>query len=193
MASKTSYYWDSCIFYEWLGAEPVAQAKKDAIQEILEENKNKGNLIVTSIITHLEVLPRKLSDKHFTDDQKYLNLFDAVHFYEYEINRNILMRAREIRDFYYRPADAQGSGFKMMDANDAIHLATASILGCSELHTRDDDSKKSKVPLVSLYTWSGIHLLAGKYKLKIISPENPQSTLPFGHHAQTTPAQPATK
>lgn len=112
MASKTSYYWDSCVFYEWLGAEPVPQAKKDAVQEILEENERKNNVIVTSIITHLEVLPKKLSDKNFTDDQKYLGLFDAVHFYEYEISRNILMRAREIRDFYYRPPDPQGLGFK---------------------------------------------------------------------------------
>ena len=114
-----------------------------------------------------------------------------MHFYEYEFNGNTLMRAREIRDFYYRPADAQGLDFKMMDANDAIHLATASILGCSETHTRDNDSKGAKVPLVSLYAWCGIPLLAGKYKLKIVSPENPQSTLPFGHHAQTAPLPPS--
>lgn len=103
------------------------------------------------------------------------------------------MRVREIRDSYYHPPDPQGVDFKMMDANDAIHSATASILGCSESHARDNDSKKSKVPLVSLYAWSGIPLLAGKYKLKIVSPENPQSTPPFGHHAQTAPAQSPTK
>ncbi len=193
MASKTSYYWDACMFYEWLGAEVMSQAKKDAVQEILEENSKKTNIIVTSIISHLEVLPKKLSEKHFTDDHKFLNLFDAVHFYEQEINRNILLRAREIRDYYYRPGDKSGLGFKMMDANDAIHLATASVLACTEFHTRDNESNKSKVPLVSLYAWSGNPLLAGKYSLKIVSPENPQSSLPFGHHAQAAPAQPSTK
>ena len=81
----------------------------------------------------------------------------------------------------------------MMDADDAIHLVTSNILGCSEILTRNDDSNESKAPLVSLYTWSGHPLQVGEYRVDIVSPENLQSSLPFGHHAQTAPAEPLTK
>lgn len=84
------------------------------------------------------------------------------------------MRAREIREFYYRD-DAAGK--KIMDAGDAVHLATATIYGAPEFHTRDDDGRGSKIPLVSLYKWSGIDKLCGKYPLQIISPEHDQKVL----------------
>ena len=41
MASKATYYWDACIFYEWLGKEPVSVAKKDGLQEILDGNERE--------------------------------------------------------------------------------------------------------------------------------------------------------
>lgn len=171
MVSKKTYYWDACIFYECVGKEAVAPEKKDAIDEILAENEKKANLIVTSVITHLEVLPRKLGEKGASDEQDYLALFDAVHFHEIELNTNIILRAREIRDYYYSPL-VEGSGYKMMDLGDCIHLATASINGVDEFHTRDEDRKGPKVPLLKLYEISGIPKLCGKYDLSIISPES---------------------
>lgn len=173
MMSKTAYYWDACIFYEWLGKESVSATKKEAIDEILAANEKKENLITTSVITHLEVLPRKLDEKGAADEQDYLSLFDATHFHEIEINTNIIMRAREIRDFYYSPL-AEGSGYKMMDLGDCIHLATASINGVAEFHTRDSSRKGAKVPLLKLYELSGVSKLCGKYDLKILSPEASQ-------------------
>jgi predicted nucleic acid-binding protein len=178
MANKPVYYWDACIFYEWLGQEAVDSAKKDAIQDILEENEKKENLIITSVISHLEVLPRKLGEKGAANEEDYLALFDAVHFHEIEISTNIILRAREIRDFYYSPLVADG-GYKMMDLGDCIHLATASIHGVDEFHTRDSDKKGSKVPLLKLYEVSDNPKLCGKYDLKIISPEAAQSRLGF--------------
>ena len=183
MPSKPNYYWDACLFYEVLGDEPVSPQKRAAIEEILGENKRTENVIFTSVVTHLEVLPRKLSAKDADDEADYLALFDGKRFVEQEISRNILMRAREIRDFYYRPADANGLGAKMMDAADAVHLATASIYSADEFHTRDDDTKGSKVPLVSLYSWSGVDKLCGKYPLKIVSPENAQGILSLENKA----------
>ncbi|GJE70170.1 hypothetical protein CHKEEEPN_1704 [Methylorubrum podarium] len=186
MASRMSYYWDACMFYEWLGAEPVSPTKKEAVADLLEENQKRSNVIVTSVITHLEVLPKKLNDKHFHDDSMYLRLFDGIHFIEQQISQNILLRAREIRDYYYRPADPAGAGGKMMDSGDAIHLATASIFECSEFHTRDDSSRGSKISLLGLYDWSGNPKLAGKYNLKIVSPESAQSSMSFDYadHSQ---------
>lgn len=175
MASKVTYYWDACIFYEWLGKEPVTAAKKDGLQEILDANDRSENLIVTSSITHLEVLPRKLGEKDASDEEDYLALFDAVHFHEIELNANIILRAREIRDYYYSPL-AHGA-YKMMDLGDCLHLATASLNGVDEFHTRDKDKKGSKVPLLKLYEISGNPKLCGKYDLKIVSPEAAQGRL----------------
>ncbi len=175
--AKPVLYWDACMFYEVLGNEPVGAGKRAAVKEILAENDKEENLIVTSVITHLEVLPDKLADKGASDEDDYLALFDAKHYLGIELSTNILFRAREIRNFYYTAADANGSGGKMMDLGDAIHLASATIYGASEFHTRDNRRGGSKVPLLDLYKVSGEPHLCGKYNLKILSPESEQGDL----------------
>jgi len=182
MASNLIYYWDACLFYEVLGDEPVALEKKEAINEVLQDNKDGKNVIFTSVLTHLEVLPSKLEQKKAGAESQYLSLFDGKKFLDVEINRNILMRAREIREFYYRPA-VEGASAKIMDAADAVHLATASVFRVEAFHTRDDDEKGTKIPLVSLYKWSGQDKLCGKYELKIVSPEHAQKALDLIHPA----------
>jgi predicted nucleic acid-binding protein len=180
------------MFYEVLGDEPVSPEKKAAIQELLQANKEGKNLILTSVITHLEVVPKKLEAKKPGALGKYLSLFDGKKFLDVEISRNILMRAREIRDYYYRPADTKAKiCAKVMDSADAVHLATASIFGANEFNTRDDDSKGSKIPLVSLYQWSGAsdNKLCGKYSLVITSPEHAQKV--FDLDNKIPPARPA--
>ncbi|RYZ78743.1 MAG: type II toxin-antitoxin system VapC family toxin [Proteobacteria bacterium] len=174
MAAKPTYYWDACLFYEWLGNESVSAGKRDGLKEILNENEQKENLIITSSITHLEVLPRKLGEKGASDEEDYLALFDGIHFHEIELNANIILRAREIRDFYFSPL---AEGYKMMDLGDCLHLATASLIGADEFHTRDKDKKGSKVPLLDLYEISRNPKLCGKYDLKILSPEAQQGDL----------------
>lgn len=177
MADKPAYYWDACLFYEWLGEQATTPAARRAkIQELTDENERGNNVIATSVITHLEVLPEKLTEKDVSDEEDYLNLFDGQRFVEIEINTNIINRAREIRDHYYRP-QTEEQGFKMMDLGDAIHLATASINNVTEFHTRDDDNRKAKVPLLSLYERHGETKLCGKYELKIVSPESDQAGL----------------
>lgn len=167
------------MFYEVLGNEKVTPQERAGVDEILAENDAGENLIVTSVITHLEVLPQKLSAKDADDEQDYIALFDAVKFAEIEISANILMRAREIRDYYYKEADEEGKGGKMMDLGDAIHLATASVYGIPIFHTRDDNNKGSKVGLLSLYSSRNETKLCGKYDLQIVSPTSAQGVLVY--------------
>jgi hypothetical protein len=54
-------YWDACIFYEHLNEELVAPLKRQAVDDCLGDNKQKRNRICTSVITHLEVIPKKLA------------------------------------------------------------------------------------------------------------------------------------
>jgi hypothetical protein len=168
------------MFYEVLGDEPVSLEKKTAIQEILEDNKTGKNVIVSSVLTHLEVIPSKMEAKKPGAESQYLGIFDGKRFVDIELSRNILMRAREIREYYYRPGDgATGTSAKVMDTADAVHLATATIYKAAQFHTRDDDDKGFKIPLVSLYTWSGVDKVCAKYALQIVSPEHKQKALPF--------------
>ena len=176
MTDKPVYYWDACLFYEVVGNESPPAAQKTAVDEILAANEKKENIIVTSVISHLEVLPNKLTAKG-VDEQDYLALFDAEHFVEVQIDTNILLRAREIRNFYSTPPDATGQNSKWMDLGDAIHLATASILGVAAFHTRDKSKKGNKVPLIGLYALAGHDKLCGKFDLTILSPESEQSAL----------------
>lgn len=170
-------YWDACIFYEWLGEEDVDPSKQDGIKEILAENEKGENLIVTSVITHLEVLPTKIDLKADEASESYLSLFDGVKFHEIELTTNILLRAREIRDHYYIAADDSGHGGKMMDLGDCIHLATATIHKAEEFHSRDGSSGGSKIPLLGLSETDGINRICDKYEIKILSPKADQGSL----------------
>ncbi|KQU62387.1 hypothetical protein ASG67_04690 [Sphingomonas sp. Leaf339] len=172
--AKKVLYWDSCIFYEWLCSEDVASEKRLAIEEILSDNESGDSIIVTSVITHLEVLPRKLAGKGASDEADYLSLFDGLHFHDIQIDANILMRAREIRDYYFSP---MAENNKMMDLGDCIHLAAATINGVDEFHTRDASRRGSKVPLLNLYEMTSVPKLCGKYDLTILSPEAAQPRL----------------
>ncbi|WOH66173.1 hypothetical protein [Bradyrhizobium sp. BWA-3-5] len=177
------------MFYEVLGDEPVSPEKKGAIQEVLEANKVGGNVIFTSVITHLEVIPSKIEAKKPGAEKQYLGTFDGKRFVDLEIGRNILQRAREIREFYYRPPDAAGKGAKVMDAADAVHLATATIYRAHEFHTRDNDDRGTKIPLVTLYQWSGLDKVCNKYPLQIVSPEHKQKVFPFDQSKTETAAE----
>jgi hypothetical protein len=174
MADKVpTYYWDACLFYEWLNEEPTTPFRRRAMQRLLADNVGNKNVIVTSTITHIEVLPEKLPpDKEAT----YFANFDGVRIAEHNMDVNVVRLARYIRNYYFRPPTAGGKA-KMMDAADSIHLATAVILGVDEFHTRDDDRKGTKIPLVSLYEWSGDPKLCGKYDLKIVCPEDHQTDI----------------
>lgn len=167
------------MFFEWLGDEDVATDMKDGLNDVLDANDQGNNIIVTSIITDLEVVPSKLEAKNAGAVQQYDELFDSVSFHQIELTKNILIRAKEIRDYYYVEADSEGKGGKMMDLGDSIHLATAIISNVDEFHSRDANAKGSKVPLAGLYDYSGEDKVCGKYPLKIISPKASQIRL-FG-------------
>lgn len=170
MASKFKIYWDSCLFFEWLGGEVVDRSLQDGLNEILDQNDAKENIILTSVIADLEVIPEKLEAKKAGSVDQYNQLFDGVSFVSIEINKNILSMAREIRDFYYKHPDEGGKGGKVLDLGDAIHLATAIIYECDEFQTRDGASKGSKVPIFGIYEYSGYDKICNKYELKISSP-----------------------
>ncbi|HTM79777.1 type II toxin-antitoxin system VapC family toxin [Asticcacaulis sp.] len=160
------YYWDACIFYEWLKDEPVDRLMKQQVQHILRENKEKRNKICTSVIMHLEVLPKKVGRD---EEIKYMGNFSSLHFFDIELDRNILSLAREIKDYYYEEK-TETETYKIMSTGDSIQLATAIIHDATEFHTRDNKKKGGNVPLLTLCQTSPNGKICGKYSLKIVSP-----------------------
>lgn len=173
------YYWDLCIFLEYFRIkEPAPELQRQAIKRLLRENANRANAIFTSTITHVEVLPTKVTRDDEFAERKYLSMFGSKYFYEVEVSSPIIKLARGIKDFYYREGDPKtGTTWQMMDTGDAIHLATAIINGATEFHTRDNCKKRGNVPLLDLHRISPHGRVAGQYELRIRSPEEKQTDL----------------
>lgn len=167
------FYWDACIFYEYLKDEPVQGTKKIAIRELLLDNEKHRNRICTSAITHLEVLPSKLADDQ---ENKYWSMFGSQYFFDIPIDRNILQLARELKSYYYRPP-AEAKAARMLSTGDAVQLSTAIIHEVAEFHTRDGNKRGGNIALLGLDAESPGGLLCGKYALKIVSPNADQDEL----------------
>lgn len=173
-----AYYWDACIFLEYLRNEQVSALKRQAILRILEQNKKGQNVIFTSAVSHLECLPKKLTGDDVGREAVYKSMFGTRFFYDVPIDAQTIALARDIRDFYFKEADPKsGENHKMMGLGDAIHLAAAIIGGASEMHTRDGNKKRGNIPLLGLAERSPGGKIAGKWELKIVSPEDDQTDI----------------
>lgn len=160
--SKKRYYWDACIYTAWLLQEPVHQAHLPAINAIAQENREGKNIIVTSVVTMMEVF--KLDDTQENDLQ---NCFKFGSHELYEVDQPIIFKARSYRAHYNaNPVDG-----KKLTPFDAIHLATAFVLTADEAHTLDDGKSGKGCSLLKL---DGN--VAGD-KLKICYPNVPQGVL----------------
>lgn len=167
MASPLNlFYWDACIFYEYCRGDQPDRAKSQAIGDMLAENKDHRNRICTSVFTHAEIIPKKLGE---AAERSYWNCFGSLYFFDVEADRSVIVLAREIRDYYYKPADESGT-YRLVSMGDAIHLSTAIIHQATELHTRDGNRKGGNVPLLGLDGSSPGGKICGKYDLKIVSP-----------------------
>ncbi len=173
--SIDTYYWDTCIFYEYLKDERPGTPDRQRIDAILADNKALRNRICTSVITHTEFLPKKITDPEA--EKRYLAQFGSLYFFDIEADRQVISLARHIRDFYF-VAPTDSSRMKIMQLGDAIHVATAIIHNVTEMHTRDKKSKGTAIPLLGLPEASPNGKICGVYDLKIVSPTLTQPNLP---------------
>jgi predicted nucleic acid-binding protein len=173
VAGLNQYYWDACIFYEHLKDEQADPNKKKAVSTLIADNKAMRNRIFTSVFTHNEVFPKKLGNA----EQRYWDAFSSMFFFDVDVDRQTLLLAREIRDFYYQEGDGATRKAKVLSTGDSIHLATAIVHEATELHTRDANRRNGNIPLLGLDASSPDGKICGKYALKIVSPIAPQGEL----------------
>lgn len=175
--SDRLYYWDTCIFLEHLRGEEVLATKRRAISRLLSDNQKKQNHIITSVLTHSEVLPKRHWPEDPQKEDVYWSYFQGRYFTDIEISRPIISLAREIRDFYYRDFDPVTQKYQMLGLGDSIHLATAIIYKATEFHTRDKRPSGGNIAPLKLAGVSPGGKIAGQWELKIVDPEDPEPEL----------------
>lgn len=157
------YYWDACVFLRWIADDHIDNGHKEVIRQILEDNKKDKNKIITSTITHIEVLSSQIE---YDAERDYLNFFKRSTTDEIGVDGPIAREARRFRDFFTAQHHETG---KTLSVPDSIHLATAIIWGADELHTFDAEDRRinytKTIGLLPLDTE-----LPRKTKLKICKP-----------------------
>ncbi len=106
------------MFYEHLNDEAADPLKKIYVRELLLDNEAKRNRICTSVFTHIEVLPAKLEPGA---EARYWAQFGSLHFFDIEIDRNVISLSREIKDYYFQEA-TPNRPYRMMSSGDSISV-----------------------------------------------------------------------
>ena len=128
---KIKYYWDTCIYLAWLRQEQTHKGTIPSIEGIIQRARDGKVTIYTSVITIAEVLTEKLPAKQRKD---FEGCFRFGEHELYDVDVRIAQKASKIREI----ALALHNG-KKIKTPDAIHIATAQIIGVEQLHTLDNE------------------------------------------------------
>lgn len=152
--SSPVYYWDACLFLAWIMDEERPTGEMDGVREIIDLSRKRDAVIMTSVLTSVEVLAAKIPVGMDTLFQQLMRRVNRV-----GIDTKIVTLAHDIRNHYAK------LGGKTVATPDAIHLATAIIYRAVEFHTFDRDGSRQSLGLIPL---SGD--VAGN-RLKICKPQ----------------------
>ena len=155
---RCRYYWDSCLFIAWLQNE-VRSDPRDmpGLEEVLKQNEEGKVIIVTSLLTALEVLGKPPS---LESAGKFLDACRKPELQVIQPNRKIIETALKLR----LTAKPNPNSPKLLGLLDAVHLATAMVTEVDELQTFDS---KHLLPLS----------LQPEIKIKITKPRMGQMTV----------------
>lgn len=125
---KPKFYWDTCIFLAWLLDENRPDGDMEGLAEVASLVAKSNAILVTSVITTVEVLECTLTDesKKLLDD-----FFKRRNIIRVNVDENVSSLAHEIRNHY----KARGNSLRTADS---IHIAAAITYGVDQFHTFDD-------------------------------------------------------
>ncbi len=166
---RPRFYWDTCIFLAWLKNESRKNPlEMQGIKEAVNNFDNGQTIVVTSVVTLVEVLQTSISSKASAKFKSFIqqrpNDFVMV-----DVNYKIAQLAHDIRDYYTRNLSPNEA---TITTPDAIHLATAIYMECPTFYTfdglKEDNNKKKGMPLLPLSPQ-----VAGQYDIEITVPPPP--------------------
>lgn len=121
-------YLDSWVWLEY----GIRQDHDEIARELIEEARRSGGVISTIGLTEVDyVLDRELDQEAADAITSAIEDLEGVHLVPVSVE--VARLASTLRSKYY---DRQA---RELSYADAIHLATASLLECSALHTGDSD------------------------------------------------------
>lgn len=141
-------YWDCCVLLSWIKGEVRPDDVQARLQEVAQAVAEGRTRLITSVLTHVEILQSKLSAEA---RGKYEEAFQRRGVHALSVDIKIAALASKIRDYY--------NDKKKLKTPDAIHVATAILYGADELQTFDHSD---------LLRLDGN--VAGEYPLKIVVP-----------------------
>jgi len=140
MASGTNlYYWDSAVFIAWFTNEKTRTAAEMAgIQQVVDSFDKGTCIVVTSMLTKVELLPSKLGEENY---KKLTLLWKRKQLQSLDVTERIIDLANEIRSFYAQKKE------QVPTTPDSIHLATAIIAKVDVFQTFDGTGKRGLLKL----------------------------------------------
>ncbi len=142
-STKRKIYWDTCIFLAWIQEEKPPKRKPgdmEGIESVIKSLSRGELLILTSVLTHTEVLASKMNDRA---KKRYGDIFERPDVIEIAVDHTIAILASEIRDFYIQAKDnlpeGQRKAAMIVDIPDSLHVATAITYEAEEFQTFDGD------------------------------------------------------
>jgi PIN domain nuclease of toxin-antitoxin system len=159
-SGKYLHYFDTCIFLHWLSDPQQDADVVDGIKEtIVNAEQHRTVIIVTSVITRIEVLNAKLPP---AGAELFRKMLGQSAIQSVNVDPRIAQLAHDIRDFYI----SQTPAIKLATP-DCIHLATAIHFECDEMNTLDGGGQRKRPG--DLLTLSG-NVMGGKYAIPIKKP-----------------------
>jgi len=160
---KGRIYWDTNIFIAWLKDEQRKPGEMDGVREYVEKAMKGEIVLVTSVMTKIEVLRCKMPARA---EELFAKLLKRRNVRAQPLDIRVADIANQIRDYYQRQSVVDG--LPTVSTPDATHLATAILYEVDEFHTFDEKDKPDSRGLIPL---SGN--VAG-YNLIICKPESKQ-------------------
>ncbi len=157
--------WDSSVLISWIKEEDLNRMK---VIESVVQNMEKGycSLIVSTLI-YTEVLASTMSDSAIGKFERFMQNKEKVGIIA--VDTRVAKKAQEIRDRENKLRDTHDAiqrNRKIIETPDAIHVATAIVIGAKILHTFDK-------PLLSRHEKDEVEGLA------ITACHDPGATLPL--------------
>jgi predicted nucleic acid-binding protein len=163
--TKRRVYFDACLFISWLTGEYEEPEDAAGVNYYVAEAEAGRILILTSVITRIEVLESKLGKEVAERFRLYLKTLGKV---PAEVTGKIADCAHAIREYYREKTD----GFENVSIPDAIHLATAAFHECDTFLTFDGRDQVQRPnrgrPLLTLKS-----PIAGRYHVAVALPVAP--------------------
>jgi len=121
-------YLDSWVWLEY----GLAGKQQQAATDIIDEARKRGGVVSTIALTEVDYVLARDVDRTTADlVTSAMEDLDAIHVVP--VSAEVALFASRLRSKYYERGETE------LSYADAIHLATATLLDCTALHTGDSD------------------------------------------------------